>query len=87
MNQTYKSPTPGRVLYLTHLEPHGITIEAFAQSAGFTLTEAKSLLEEGAVITPEAARRIGAYLGTSAELWLDMQQKYEARDARARQPR
>lgn len=72
-------PAPGAVLQLAYLEPNGVSLETFAEAAGFSLAEVVNIVEDGGAVTPEAARRISAYLGTSEAFWLEMQRRYDAR--------
>ena len=74
-----RSPThPGAILredVLTHLE--GMSVSAFARSLGVSRQTLHAVMAERSGISVEMALRLGTLLGNGAQLWIDMQIKYD----------
>jgi len=66
---------PGEVLreYL----PEGMSVSEAAQRLGVTRQALSALLNGRSGISAEMALRLAAALGTSAEMWLEMQVAYD----------
>ena len=73
---------PGEVLrdYL----PEGLAIGEAARRLGVTRQALSALLNGRAGVSAEMALRLEAALGTSAEMWIEMQAGYELWQARQR---
>lgn len=71
---------PGRVLrcYL----PEDMTIGEAARRMGINRQRLSAILNQRAGISADMALRLSLALGTSAEMWLNMQATYELRKAR-----
>ena len=74
------TPSPGEIL-ATELAERGWSQRKFAQILGKPPQAVNEILRSKKQITPETALRIAAALGTSAELWLNLQKLYELRKA------
>lgn len=74
-----RSPThPGAILredILPHLE--GMSVSAFARSLGVSRQTLHAVMAERSGISVEMALRLGTLLGNGAQLWVDMQIKYD----------
>ena len=82
MAKIKRRPTePGEILKEFYLEPRSITITAFAEAVGRSRKHISQIVNGNARIEAELATRIGAVLGTSAELWLNLQNKVDLHDA------
>lgn len=70
----FNPPHPGSVLreYLGEL-----TVTSAASHLGITRTALSRILNGSAGISAEMALRLSEALGTSAELWIGMQAKYD----------
>ncbi|XBS69331.1 HigA family addiction module antitoxin [Acerihabitans sp. KWT182] len=79
----FNPPHPGEVLR-DYLE--GISVTSAAASLKITRTQLSRILNAHAAITADMALRLSTLLGTSAEMWLDMQSEYELWQA-AQRPR
>lgn len=66
---------PGAVL-AEELRARGWTQTKFAQILGRPLQVVNGVLNGKREITPETALQIGAAIGTSAEMWIEMEAKY-----------
>lgn len=59
------------------LAARGLGANRLALSLGASAGRLLDILHQRRGISPDAAIRIGAYLGTSAEVWLKMQLKHD----------
>ncbi len=71
---------PGEVLR-EDIEAFGVTEDALARSLDVPLDLATAILNGSVGITADTALRLARYLGTSPELWLNLQQTWELRCA------
>ena len=79
--RTRKPTHPGAILREDVLPYLGMSVSAFARSLGVSRQTLHAVLAERSGISPEMALRLGALLGNGAQLWLDMQSKYDLRQA------
>jgi len=70
---------PGEILREDYLKPYGLTANALAQAIGVPANRITSILKAQRGITGDTAIRLGAFFGTSSELWLNLQKTYELR--------
>ncbi|MEK7705620.1 MAG: HigA family addiction module antitoxin [Myxococcota bacterium] len=68
---------PGAILVAQHLEPLGITISEAAVRLGVSRKTLSKIINERGAVTPEMALRFGRAFGTTAQLWLNLQQAYD----------
>ena len=68
---------PGAVLRKDVLPNLGLSVSAFARSLGISRQTLHAVLAERSGVSAELALRLGALLGNGAQLWLDMQTKYD----------
>ncbi len=71
---------PGEVLR-EDIDASGVTVDALARALDLPLGLVTAILDESAGITADTALRLARYLGTSPELWLNLQQTWELRRA------
>ena len=62
----------------------GMSVSAFARSLGVSRQTLHSVLAERSGVSAEMALRLGALLGNGAQLWLDMQTKFDLWQAEAK---
>ena len=67
-------PHPGEVLRELYLEPLGLTVTRAAQALRVSRKTLSAVLNGGSAISPEMAVRLSAAFGTTAELWMTLQQ-------------
>ena len=73
-----RKPThPGEILKEEFLEPLGITQSQLAKEINTTFRTINEIVNEKRNISPEMAIRLSRYFGTSAELWLNLQNQYD----------
>lgn len=75
---------PGEVLREEFLIPLGLTPYAVAKACGVPRTRIERIVREEVGITADTALRLARLLGTSAELWLGLQTRYDLETARAK---
>ena len=68
---------PGEILKEMYLEPLGISVTDFADNLGVTRRTVSLLVNGHSGVSAEMALRLGKALGTTPELWLNMQQKHD----------
>ncbi len=73
---------PGEIL-AEELEQRQFTGSAAARALGIPQSRVSNILRGRTGITADTALRLGRWLGTGPELWLNMQKDYELRVAEA----
>ncbi len=75
---------PGEVLREEFLIPLGLSAGAIARVCGVPRTRIERVANEETPVTADTALRLGKALGTSAQLWLNLQNEFDMRMARIR---
>ncbi len=75
---------PGEVLREEFLVPLGLTPYAVAKACGVPRTRIERIVREEIGITADTALRLARLFGTSAELWLGLQARFDLDTARTR---
>jgi antitoxin HigA-1 len=75
--RTRKPTHPGVILREDVLPELNMSVSAFARSLGVSRQTLHAVLAERSGISPEMALRLGVLLGNGAQLWVDMQTKYD----------
>jgi addiction module HigA family antidote len=73
---------PGEVLRQEFLLPLGLSAGALAKACGVPRTRIERIANEETAITADTALRLGKALGTSAQLWLNLQNEFDMRTAK-----
>jgi len=73
---------PGEVLREEFLIPLGFSAGAIAKACGIPRARIERVASEKAPITADTALRLGKALGTSAQLWLNLQKEFDMRTRR-----
>lgn len=82
MRNILRRPTnPGAILRELYLKPRGIKQAEFHAAIELSAKQLSLIINGHAPITPEVAVKIGRALGTSAELWLNLQRGVDVYDA------
>ena len=80
-----RRPTPpGRILQALYMEPRGISVSALASEVGRSRKHVSQLVNGHVRLEADMAERLAEVLGTSSDLWLNLQQAVDRHDARAR---
>jgi len=72
---------PGEVLREEFLMPLGLSPGALARACGVPRTRIERIANEETAVTADTALRLGKALGTSAQLWLNLQNEFDMRTA------
>lgn len=72
---------PGRILRKEILEANSITQTQLANATGLPVSRINDLIKERRGITVDSAIRLGKALGTSTELWLNLQRAFDLAEA------
>ncbi len=72
---------PGEILREEFLVPLGISPGALAKAMGVPRTRVERIAAETSGITADTALRLSKALGTSAQLWLNLQNRYDVETA------
>ena len=68
---------PGEILREEFVEPLGLSANALALAIGVPATRIFEILHERRGISADTASRLAQYFGTSAQMWLNLQNRYE----------
>ena len=82
--RTRKPTHPGAILREDVFPELNMSVSAFARSLGVSRQTLHAVLAERSGVSPEMALRLGALLGNGAQLWVDMQTKYDLWQAEAK---
>jgi len=72
-----KPVSPGEVLLEEYLKPLGISQNKLGRDLNVPITRINEIVNEKRAVTVDTAVRLGHYFGTSAEVWLNLQQQYD----------
>ena len=82
MVKKLKPMHPGEVLREEFLLPLGMSAGALANACGLPRTRIERIASEQSSITADTALRLAKALGTTAQLWLNLQTDYDIQIAR-----
>ena len=77
MTKKLRPMHPGEVLREEFLVPLGLSAIALAKACDLPRTRTERIRDEQTGITADTALRLGKALGTSAQLWLNLQSDYD----------
>jgi antitoxin HigA-1 len=72
---------PGEILLEEFLKPMGITAYRVAKDLKIPANRVTSIVNEERAITADTAVLLGHYFGTSSEMWMNLQTRYDLRIA------
>ena len=81
-NPNVKPSLPGEILHELYLKRSGITIKAFAEAVGCTPKHISNVIHGKARIEADLATKIATVLGTTVEIWLNLQNTTDIWNAR-----
>lgn len=74
---------PGEVLFDEFMKPFGVSRNRLARDVDIPVGRVSDIVRGKRSITPDSALRLAEYLGTSSELWLNLQADFDLRCARS----
>ena len=81
---TTEAPHPGLVLAADYMAPHGISQNQLARALGIPPRRINLLVHGQRAVTAESALLLARYFGTTAEMWMDLQGRYDLAAANLR---
>ena len=81
MRETHDPIPPGEILLEEFLEPLQISQNPLARDIDVPVSRIAAIIKGNRAITADTALRLGRYFGTSAEMWMDLQSRYDLRVA------
>jgi addiction module HigA family antidote len=72
---------PGEILREEFLEPLGMTAYQLAKGIGVEQTRISEILHGKRGISADTALRLARFFGTSAQMWMNLQARYELEEA------
>jgi addiction module HigA family antidote len=79
-----KNIHPGEVLQKEFLAPMGISVYRIAKETGLSPTRLGQIIKGNRGITAETAIKIGRFLNTGPEFWMNLQSLYDIEEAKRR---
>ena len=73
---------PGEILLEDFLKPFGVSQNRLARDIGVPVSRVAAIVKGERAITADPALRLGRYFGTSADVWLGLQNEFDLRVAR-----
>lgn len=74
----HRPPThPGEMLDLDLLRPLGISRAGLAREIRIPRHRVDGIVRQERAVTPDTALRLARYFGTSADFWMDLQQRWD----------
>lgn len=73
---------PGEILREEFMRPLELSSHALARAIGVTPARVNDIANEKRGITADTALRLGRYLGTTADVWINLQKRFELETAR-----
>jgi addiction module HigA family antidote len=70
---------PGEILLAEFLEPLGISQNQLARDIDVPVSRVAGIVKGERSITADTALRLGRYFSTSAEMWMNLQARYDLR--------
>jgi addiction module HigA family antidote len=78
MFELKRKPThPGEILKKEFMDPLGLTQSQLAKELSTTFRTINEIVNEKRNISPEMAIKLARYLGTSEEIWMNLQNQYD----------
>lgn len=73
---------PGEILREEFMLPLALSSNALARAIGVTPARVNDIANEKRGITADTALRLGRYLGTTADVWINLQKRFDLETAR-----
>lgn len=73
---------PGEILREEFMLPLELSSSALARAIGVTPARVNDIANEKRGITADTALRLGRYFGTTADVWINLQKRFELETAR-----
>lgn len=84
MTEKLEPISPGEILLEEFMRPHGLSQNKLARDLDVPVARVNDIIHGRRGITADTALRLAAYFGTTAELWLNLQMRYDLKVAQRR---
>ena len=84
MTEMLPSITPGEVLFEEFLEPLGVSQNKLARDIDVPVGRINDIIHGRRGISADTAVRLGAYFGTTAEFWSNLQSRHDLKKAKTK---
>lgn len=74
---------PGEILLEEFMKPLGVSQNKLARDIDVSIARVNEVVHNKRGITADTAVRLGAYFGTTAEFWSNLQSRYDLKVVRA----
>lgn len=75
---THREPThPGEILFEDYLVPLGVTQRELADAIHVPYQRVNEIVNRRRGVTPATALRLARFFGTSVDLWMSLQQRWD----------
>lgn len=74
--------TPGEMLKEEFLKEYGLSQNRLARAVGISPNRIAEIVNERRRITADTAIRLALFFGNSAEFWMNLQARYDIKEAR-----
>lgn len=75
---THRAPThPGEMLWDEFLLPMNLSLQDLSQAIYISTETLQAIVQQQQPLTPSLAVRLAKYLGTSADFWMNLQQRWD----------
>ena len=81
LRRNRRPSAPGEILKMLFLEQRKISVSSLAEAIGVSRKHMSRIVNGKARLEPAIAARLGKALGTSAQIWVDLQAELDAWDA------
>jgi antitoxin HigA-1 len=81
MHRNRRPNPPGEILKALFMEQRNISVSSLAEAIGVSRKHMSRIVNGKARLEPSIAARLGKALGTSAQIWVDLQAELDAWDA------
>lgn len=75
---------PGEMLLEEFMRPHGLSQNKLARDLDVPVARINNIIHGRRGITADTALRLSTYFGTTAELWLNLQMRFDLKVAQRR---
>lgn len=73
---------PGEILREEFMLPMGLSSNALSRAIGVTPARVNEIINGKRGISADSALRLGRYFGTTADVWINLQKRFELESAR-----
>lgn len=77
IERTRKPVHPGGIILRECIEPLNLSVTAFAEQLGVSRKTLSKIVNERGAVTPDMALRLSRRLGTTPQIWMNLQGRHD----------